>query len=137
MDKFPKLPNGKINFKALHENKLKNAKHNVNTQKHLENDIEDTIFKIWTEVIGHENFSLTDNFFDAGGHSILFLKVKERLKTIFGMDFSIIELYQFPNIKSIANEYKKKYANVISDRAKTIRSRTQLKKQSFGRSRRK
>ena len=137
VDKFPKLPNGKINFKALHENKLKNAKHNVNTQKHLENDIEDTIFKIWTEVIGHENFSLTDNFFDAGGHSVLFLKVKERLKTIFGMDFSIIELYQFPNIKSIANEYKKKYANVISDRAKTIRSRTQLKKQSFGKSRRK
>jgi amino acid adenylation domain-containing protein len=133
VDEVPKLPNGKINFKVLQEN----TKPNTQIKKQVESEIEASIFKIWTEVIGHENFSLTDNFFDAGGHSVLFLKVKERLETMFGMDFSIIELYQYPNIKSIADEYRKRYANVISDKAKTIRNRTQLKKQSFGRSRRK
>ncbi|MDA9319932.1 phosphopantetheine-binding protein, partial [bacterium] len=97
-----------------------NTKPNTQIKNQVESEIEASIFKIWTEVIGHENFSLTDNFFDAGGHSVLFLKVKERLETMFGMDFSIIELYQYPNIKSIADEYRKRYANIISDKAKKL-----------------
>jgi amino acid adenylation domain-containing protein len=137
VDEAPKLPNGKIDFKVLQENKQNNTKSNTQIKKQVESEIEASIFKIWTEVIGHDNFSLTDNFFDAGGHSVLFLKIKERLENMLAMDFSIIELYQYPNIKSIADEYRKRYANVISDKAKTIRSRTQLKKQSFGKSRRK
>ena len=137
VEEVPKLPNGKINFKVLQESKQKNTKPTKQNKKQIESNIEASIFKIWTEVIGHENFSLTDNFFDAGGHSVLFLKVKKRLEMMFGMDFSIIELYQYPNIKAIADEYRKRYANVISDKAKTIRNRTQLKKQSFGRSRKK
>ena len=137
VEEVPKLPNGKINFKVLQESKQKNTKPTKQNKKQVESNIEASICKIWTEVIGHENFSLTDNFFDAGGHSVLFLKVKKRLEMMFGMDFSIIELYQYPNIKAIADEYRKRYANVISDKAKTIRNRTQLKKQSFGRSRKK
>ncbi|MDT7830903.1 amino acid adenylation domain-containing protein [Flavobacteriaceae bacterium S356] len=140
---IPKLPNGKIDFNALQENTQKKAINtngtHFNTQntKQDKSDIEASIFKIWSEVIGHEDFSLTDNFFDAGGHSVLFLKIKERLDTLLSTNFSIIELYQYPNIKALAEEYKKRYANVISDRASSIRNRTKLKKQSYGRSRRK
>ena len=140
---IPKLPNGKIDFKALQENTQKKTMNtdgthfNTQSKKQDKSDIEASIFRIWSEVIGHEDFSLTDNFFDAGGHSVLFLKIKERLDEMLSMDFSIIELYQYPNIKSLAEEYKKRYANVISDRAASIRNRTKLKKQSYGRSRRK
>lgn len=140
---IPKLPNGKIDFNSLQENTQKKAVNtdgthfNTQSKKQDKSDVEASIFKIWSEVIGHEDFSLTDNFFDAGGHSVLFLKIKERLDKMLSMDFSIIELYQYPNIKSLAEEYKKRYANVISDRASSIRNRTKLKKQSYGRSRRK
>ncbi len=140
---IPKLPNGKIDFKALQENTQKKVIHtngthfNAQNNKQDKSDIEASIFKIWSEVIGHEDFSLTDNFFDAGGHSVLFLKIKERLDKLLSTNFSIIELYQYPNIKALAEEYKKRYANVISDRASSIRNRTKLKKQSYGRSRRK
>ena len=137
VSEVPKLPNGKIDLNALQEVNQKNTKPLTKAEKLIESNVESSIFKIWTEVIGHENFSLTDNFFDAGCHSVLFLKVKERLEKKFGVNFSIVELYQHPNIKSIADEYRKRYANVISDKAKEIRDRTKLKKQSFGRSRRK
>tara|TARA_B100000497_G_scaffold128127_1_gene173743 strand:+ start:7658 stop:12628 length:4971 start_codon:yes stop_codon:yes gene_type:complete len=137
VSEVPKLPNGKIDLNAILEVSQKNTKPLTKTEKLIDSNVESSIFKIWTEVIGHENFSLTDNFFDAGGHSVLFIKVKERLEKKFGVNFSIVELYQHPNIKSIADEYRKRYANVISDKAKEIRDRTKLKKQSFGRSRRK
>lgn len=140
---IPKLPNGKIDFKVLQENTQKkvtntNGVHfNTQDKKQDKSDIEASIFKIWSEVIGHEDFSINDNFFDAGGHSVLFLKIKERLDKLLSTNFSIIELYQYPNIKALAEEYRKRYANVISDRASSIRNRTKLKKQSYGRSRRK
>ena len=137
VDTIPKLPNGKINFKALEENKQKKTMNNTQNKNSNENDVEATIYKVWTEVIGHDDFSMTDNFFDAGGHSIRFLKIKDKLEKVLSMDFSIIELYQYPNIKSLAEEYRKRYANLASDKAKAIRSRIQLKKQSYGRSRRK
>lgn len=92
---------------------------------------------MWSEVIGHEDFSFTDNFFDAGGHSILFLKIKEKLKSLLSMDFSIVDLYQYPNIKSLADEYRKKYTTLGSNKATAIRNRMKLKRQSYGKSRRK
>ena len=131
----PKLLNGKINFKILQE--FKQKKINIQYKKQVESDIEGSIFKVWAEVIGHDNFSLNDNFFDAGGHSVLFLKIKERLENVLAMEFSLIELYQYPNIKSIAEEYRKRKANIVSDKAKKIRSRALLKKESYEKTRRK
>ena len=116
---------------------FKQKKINIQYKKQFESDIEGSIFKVWAEVIGHDNFSLTDNFFDAGGHSILFLKIKERLENVLAMEFSLIELYQYPNIKSIAEEYRKRKANIVSDKAKKIRSRALLKKEFYEKTRRK
>lgn len=138
VDEIPRLLNGKIDFKHLKESKLKKpTTHCLPTKKLSESDIEATIFKVWSEVIGHEDFSFTDNFFDAGGHSILFLKIKEKLKSLLSMDFSIVDLYQYPNIKSLADEYRKKYTTLGSNKATAIRNRMKLKRQSYGKSRRK
>lgn len=134
---IPKLPNGKIDFKNLQQKNHNFKSSNLKYINNRENEIETTIFKIWSEVIGHEEFSLEDNFFDAGGHSVLFLEIQDKLSEILKINFSLIELYQHPNIKSIAAEYRRKYENKELDVANSIRNRVLLKKQSYGRNGRK
>lgn len=130
---IPKLPNGKINFKGLNtavQVPVRKLEYPVELLK--DSHIEQKIYTIWTEVIGHDKFSTDDNFFDAGGHSILFLKVKDKIKEMMSADFSIVELYQYPNIKSLAEQYRKKYKNVPSNQLQSIRNRTELKKKRYG-----
>jgi hypothetical protein len=101
--------------------------------KAKEDDAEKMLYKIWTEVIGQNNFSLTDNFFDVGGHSILFLRIKEMIKEKMGADFSIVDLYQYPNIKSLAMQYRKKFNPPSSEILNSIRSRIEnRKKRNYG-----
>ena len=138
VDSIPKLPNGKIDVKALQQKGEPTQQHyKQQTLQTNSKDIEGTLYKIWAEVIGHDKFSQTDNFFDAGGHSVLFLKIKEKIKEQLGADFSIVDLYQYPNIKSIAEQYRKKYMNTASETISAVRSRIELKKRNYGKSRRK
>lgn len=142
VDEIPKLPNGKIDVKGLKQsrNSFSNPKPKAfavvnGAQKSTE--VESVIQKIWSEVLGHNEFSQSDNFFDAGGHSVLFLKIKDKIKEKLNVDFSIVDLYQYPNVKSIAEQYRKKYMDAASDSINAVRSRVELKKRNYGRSRRK
>jgi len=106
---IPLLPNGKINQKEI-------GNHAVSVASYLPerslpastNNIEKIFTEIWSEVIGQNNFTTKDNFFDAGGHSLLFLKIRDKILSRLGTDFSIVELYQYPNIAALADQYRKR-----------------------------
>ncbi len=112
VEKIPLLPNGKINFKEIEKMKapLVQSRRNAAVGNNEEN-IENVIFNIWADVIGQDNFETTDNFFDVGGHSILFLKIRDKIKERLNADFSIVDLYEYPNIKALAKKYKEKYSS--------------------------
>jgi len=65
-----------------------------------ENEVERTIAGIWQEVLDVKKVGGDDNFFDLGGHSLLFVQVQSRLATAFNRDLSIIELFIYPIRKS-------------------------------------
>ncbi len=110
---IPLLPNGKINQGALGKQEMMGGASVREKPTESKNDtVEKRIFEIWAEVLGQENFTSKDNFFDVGGHSLLFIKIKELIRSRLDTNFSIVELYKYPNIASMVAQYRQKNGNV-------------------------
>jgi amino acid adenylation domain-containing protein len=65
-------------------------------------ELERTITAVWQEELKVETVGIDDNFFDLGGHSLRMAKVHARLKEALGREISLIELFQFPTVSSLA-----------------------------------
>ena len=63
--------------------------------------LERAIGEIWTAALGRA-VSGTENFFDAGGHSLLMLRVHARLVEKLGREIPVVTLFQHPTIRSLA-----------------------------------
>jgi amino acid adenylation domain-containing protein len=65
-------------------------------------ELERTITALWQEELNVETVGVDDNFFDLGGHSLRMARVHARLKEALGREISLIELFQYPTISSLA-----------------------------------
>ncbi|MFY9825408.1 MAG: amino acid adenylation domain-containing protein, partial [Thermoanaerobaculia bacterium] len=65
-------------------------------------ELERTITAVWQEELRVEAVGIDDNFFDLGGHSLRMAKVHARLKEALGREISLIELFQYPTVSSLA-----------------------------------
>lgn len=64
--------------------------------------IESAIAGIWQKVLHSDSFSRDDNFFAAGGNSLLLVQINSELIEHFGLDIPILALFQYPTIASLA-----------------------------------
>ena len=99
--KLPVTPNGKLDRKALPEPAL--ARPEL-AAAHVapEGEIEQAIAAIWQEVLGVERVGSHEKFFQLGGHSLLLVRVHARLRERFGTDLSMMDLFKYPDISSLA-----------------------------------
>jgi amino acid adenylation domain-containing protein len=100
LDTIPRTPNGKIDHKALPPSRGRPV-----TEGSLaapETVLEKRIAAIWQEVLGLEEVGIHDNFFDVGGHSLLLIRVHSRLREALHIKHSIIDLFAFPTVSSLA-----------------------------------
>ncbi|HSF31104.1 MAG TPA: amino acid adenylation domain-containing protein [Candidatus Tectomicrobia bacterium] len=65
-------------------------------------ELERTIAAVWQEVLGIRKVGLEDNFFDLGGHSLLMVRLRNKLQQALQADISIIDLFQYPTISTLA-----------------------------------
>lgn len=63
---------------------------------------EQLIARIWSEVLGVPRLSVTDNFFEIGGHSLAIVAVQARLARALGRDVPVLDLFSNPAIRSLA-----------------------------------
>lgn len=61
---------------------------------------ESSLLRIWADVLGHENFGLSDNFFDAGGNSLMIMELRQLIVDQLGLPATIVSLFQHPTIAS-------------------------------------
>ena len=61
------------------------------------------IASVWSDVLGTARIGLHDNFFDRGGHSLLVVRVHARLEKMLPHAPSLVELFQYPTIASLAD----------------------------------
>ncbi|MEO6183104.1 MAG: non-ribosomal peptide synthetase, partial [Verrucomicrobiota bacterium] len=98
---FPLNPNGKVD-----RNKLPAPNDSFfNPDRVLvppRNDVEKTLFSIWREVLGRDQFGVHDNFFELGGHSLLATQVVSRMAKNFNVEFPLSRIFERPTIASLA-----------------------------------
>jgi amino acid adenylation domain-containing protein len=63
---------------------------------------EESCAAVWREVLQIERVGAHDNFFDLGGDSLLTTQVRSRLYRDLGRQLSIVELFRFPTVRSLA-----------------------------------
>jgi acyl carrier protein len=64
--------------------------------------IEMKLASIWSEVLGVQQISPTDNLFDLGGHSLLITRIISRIRSIFRVDVPIHAFFEAPTVTAIA-----------------------------------
>jgi acyl carrier protein len=101
LDELPLTRNGKVDLDAL---PAPEAVRTPSDERYVapRNEIEETITRIWQEVLQVERIGVHDNFFDAGGHSLLMVQVHNRLGEVFGKGISIVEMFGKPTISALA-----------------------------------
>jgi len=101
LDAFPLTPNGKVDRKTLPSPE---GVHPKLGSEYVapQSEIERTITSIWQEVLKMEKVGIDDNFFDLGGHSMLLVRIQGKLSEAFNRDISIIELFKYPTVNTLA-----------------------------------
>ena len=99
LDTLPLNANGKVDRKALPEPEI----HTGAEYQAPQGEVEATLAQIWSEVLDVERVGRGDNFFDLGGHSLLLLKLHQRLQAQrFAVMPSVIDLFRYSTIESLA-----------------------------------
>jgi len=65
-------------------------------------DMETAIIAIWTALLDHNAFDVTDNFFDIGGNSLLVAVATVKIAEEMNVKVYMRDIYQHPDIKSLA-----------------------------------
>ncbi|MCL9779889.1 acyl carrier protein [Vibrio sp. S4M6] len=76
-------------------------------------EIENKISTIWQSVLDEKRIANDENFFEAGGNSLLMSRVHREIKRQLGIPINIIELFQCPTVESLSKNISRKYAEVI------------------------
>jgi amino acid adenylation domain-containing protein len=64
--------------------------------------VERLLFDIWRDVLETDDFGVTDNFFDLGGHSLLLFRVVSQLNQAWAAPVPMNDLFRHPTISSLA-----------------------------------
>ncbi|MGE5341220.1 MAG: amino acid adenylation domain-containing protein [Candidatus Omnitrophota bacterium] len=104
LEQFPLTPSGKIDRKSLVHIKTANTVESGMESRPPRNDFEHKIQNIWKQLLNKDIIGTDDNFFDRGGHSLLLIKLKNKLEKTFQLkrELPIVELFNYPTIGSQA-----------------------------------
>jgi len=99
LDALPRLPNGKTDRKAL---PALNAAPVRQRSQSRPSGLEETIARVWCEVLNLPRVDAHDDFFEIGGHSILAARTVARLRQALGRDVPLRLLFESPTVAELA-----------------------------------
>jgi amino acid adenylation domain-containing protein len=134
LDEMPLTPNGKLNRKALPAPNFGRSAPSLGFTA-ATTPLEQTLSEIWAKELGLAKVSVNDNFFDLGGHSLLMVHVQSRLNEALKTNVSIVELFQYPTIRSLAAHLAN--AAPKADRLPKIQDRAGKRAEALNRQRQK
>jgi amino acid adenylation domain-containing protein len=67
-----------------------------------ETETEAALAEIWASVLGVPRLSATEDFFAAGGHSLMVTRAVNRMREAFGVDVSIRVVFEHPTVRAAA-----------------------------------
>ncbi|HTO78202.1 MAG TPA: condensation domain-containing protein, partial [Methylocystis sp.] len=99
LDRLPLTPNGKVDRKALPSPDF--AAQAAQAYVAPRDAVEETVCRVWAEVLGLERVGVEDDFFALGGHSLLAVTLIERLRKE-GLASDVRTLFAHPTPSGLA-----------------------------------
>lgn len=101
LETMPLTPNSKINRRALP--KPDKVRPVLDVQFVApRTPIEETLTKIWSEILDVGQIGINDNFFELGGNSLSATKVVSRILNVFDLEVSVLSLFETPTVAELA-----------------------------------
>ncbi|MET4083499.1 amino acid adenylation domain-containing protein [Pedobacter sp. UYP30] len=101
LQNFPLTPTNKVDRKALPELTI-DPSSETSELRLPQTENEALILKIWSDVLGLEKISITDDFFEIGGHSLLAVKVMVEIERATGKRLPLATLFTYATIEKLA-----------------------------------
>lgn len=98
METIPVTRNGKLNERKLPEIKLTEGFEYIAPR----NEMEEAVAGIFAEILGLEQVSIADNFFDMGGHSLRAIKLGNLLEQRFGRKLLLQDIFSNPTVELLS-----------------------------------
>ena len=98
---LPLTPHGKVDRRALPPPEAVG----VVTHRAIvapRNELESKILRVWQAILGIEDISVTDDFFDLGGHSLLAVRMLSRVEKACGVAIPLATLFARATIEHLA-----------------------------------
>jgi len=112
LEKMPLTPNGKLDRRALPEPSLDDI---LNEYEAPRNEMEETLARIWGEVLGIQKIGINNNFFELGGHSLKATVLMSKLHKELHKEIPLKELFKSPTIKELSKYIEKAEENEYSN----------------------
>jgi amino acid adenylation domain-containing protein len=99
VDRIPLTANGKLDRRALPA-----PQQALRSERFLApaGPVESRLAGIWAEVLDAERVGVTDDFFDAGGNSLLALRLSARIREAYGVDYPVRLVFENPTVRQAA-----------------------------------
>jgi acyl carrier protein len=68
------------------------------------NDVEAELARLWGEALGIEQVGINEHFLSLGGDSIFTIRVAAGIWDRFGVDISMLTMFELPTIAELAAE---------------------------------
>lgn len=101
LQQMPLTPNGKVDRRALPAPSAADLAPARASGK-PKDEIEAQLTQIWESVLGTRPIGTQDNFFDLGGHSVLAVRLMNRIAEFFGNELPIATLLQAATVEQLA-----------------------------------
>jgi surfactin family lipopeptide synthetase C len=106
LDQFPLTPNGKIDRRSLGSVERTNLKA-PGVYKAPRNPVEQSLARIWSELLSRSRVGIDDDFFELGGHSLLAIRVMTQLRETFQVSLPLTTIFEEPTIAGLADAIEK------------------------------
>ena len=96
LEEFPLTPNGKLDRKALPAPDGESVA--LRTYEAPQGEIEETLARLWSELLGVERVGRQDHFFELGGHSLLAVRLLSRVREALQVELPLTRLFGEPTL---------------------------------------
>jgi len=116
LSEMPLTINGKIDRQALLLKELHNAS-NINQRLTEMSFLQGEVYKIWSQILAHDDFDVDDDIYEVGGDSIAAVQVFTAIDSEFGVSIDWEELFSSEHfsIRWLASLIEKYQVNLLGE----------------------
>ncbi|MCM3341114.1 amino acid adenylation domain-containing protein [Paenibacillus sp. MER TA 81-3] len=99
---IPLTRNGKIDVERLPEPDAFNYREEQQATAMPETALQQKLAEVWQHHLNVKEVGIHDNFFEAGGHSLLLIRVQQHLEEALQRQIHVVDLFKYPTIYLLA-----------------------------------